>query len=85
MHTAQCIACLSIIKDRIHANRNFIFPALLMNLPAALSVAFNSFADDVGGGVNSRAVFKGGKSWYASASLTLNLAVDSEYVVAWNQ
>ena len=31
------------------------------------------------------ALIKGGKSRYASASLTLNLSVDSEYVVAWNQ
>ena len=28
---------------------------------------------------------KGGKSQYASASLTLNLPVDSNYVLAWNQ
>ena len=28
---------------------------------------------------------KGGKSQYVSGSLTLNLPVDNEYVVSWNQ
>ena len=31
------------------------------------------------------ALFEGGKSRYMSASLTLNLRIDGECIVAWNQ